>query len=160
MIDLLNDVAEMLEDGEPAAWAHLMGSEKYPKLKGIALFYPMQGSTLVVVSVEGLPGEGFYGLHIHEGLSCTGNRMDPFADAGTHFNPGGEAHPNHAGDLPPLLSDKGKAYLAFVTGRFIPSEVIGRTMIIHDMPDDFTSQPAGNAGNKIACGEIESNRVR
>ena len=52
------------------------------------------------------------------------------------------------------------AYLAFVTGRFIPKEVIGRTMIIHNMPDDFISQPAGNAGSKIACGEIQSSRVR
>jgi len=85
---------------------------------------------------------------------------DPFADAGLHFNPASREHPEHAGDLPPLLSDAGRAYLAFVTGRFVPKEVIGRTMIIHDMPDGFTGQPAGNAGSKIACGEIQANRVK
>lgn len=160
MVDLLNDVAEMLEDGEPQAWAYLRGNSSYPDLKGVALFYPIQGSTLVVVAAEGLPGNGFYGLHIHEGRSCTGNMEDSFADAGTHFNPEKKEHPEHAGDLPLLLSDGGIAYLAFVTGRFIPKEVIGRTMIIHNMPDDYTSQPAGNAGSKIACGEIQANRVR
>ena len=160
MMNLLNKVTEILENGEPQAWTYLTGNSRYPDLKGIALFYPVQGSTLVVVAVEGLPGPGFYGLHIHEGRSCTGNMKDPFADAGPHFNPTSREHPKHAGDLPPLLSNEGIAYLAFVTGRFIPKEVIGRTMIIHNMPDDFISQPAGNAGSKIACGEIQSSRVR
>ena len=160
MMDLLNEVAEILEDGKPQAWAYIMGADNYLDLKGVVLFYPMKDASLVVVSVEGLPGTGFYGLHIHEGRSCTGNMEDPFADAGLHFNPANREHPEHAGDLPPLLSNEGMAYLAFVTGRFIPKELIGRTIIIHDMPDDFTSQPSGNAGRKIACGEIQSNRVR
>ena len=159
-MDFLNEVAELLEDGKPQAWSYLMGNKDYEKLKAVALFYPIKGSTLVVVAAKGLPGDGFYGLHIHEGRSCTGNMTDSFADAGTHFNPKKTEHPDHAGDLPPLLSDGGKAYLAFVTGRFIPKEVIGRTMIIHSMPDDFTSQPAGNAGMKIGCGEIVANRIR
>ena len=42
------------------------------------------------------------------------------------------------------------------TDRFQPQDVVGRTVIIHDQPDDFTSQPSGNSGEKIACGEIES----
>lgn len=150
----------MLENGVPQAWACLMGSDSYPDLKGIALFYPIQDGSFIVVTAEGLPGDGFYGFHIHDGYSCTGNMSDPFANAGTHFNPEEKEHPEHAGDLPPLLSDRGMAYLSFVTGRFIPKEVIGKTMIIHDMPDDFVSQPSGNAGNKIACGEIQANRMR
>ena len=46
------------------------------------------------------------------------------------------------------------AYMCVYTDRFTISEIIGRTVIIHNMLDDFTSQPSGNAGEKIACGEI------
>lgn len=154
MMTMLKYVAELLEEGRPAAWACLQGSNAYPALKGTALFYPMGMSTLIIVVAEGLPGSGFYGLHIHEGEVCTGNDQDPFANAGVHYNPDQKEHPNHAGDLPPLLSDGGMAYLAFVTGRFMPEEVIGNTMIIHDMADDFKSQPSGNSGMKIGCGVI------
>lgn len=42
----------------------------------------------------------------------------------------------------------------FSTERFQVHEVIGKTVIVHEKPDDFVSQPSGNAGQKIACGEI------
>lgn len=157
MMTLLNYALDVLAGGDPGAWAYLQGSSEYPDLKGLALFYPMGSSTLVVVTVQGLPGTGFHGLHIHEGGNCIGDAKDPFAAAGAHFNPENTEHPNHAGDLPPLLSDGGTAFLATVTGRFTPEEVIGRTMIIHAMADDFRSQPAGDSGMKIACGEIVAN---
>lgn len=95
-----------------------------------------------------------FGFHIHSGSRCSGNGSDPFADTDGHYNPGGCEHPYHAGDMPPLFGSDGCAYLVFLTNRFTVNEVIGRTVVIHDMPDDFTSQPAGNAGNKIACGVI------
>lgn len=63
-------------------------------------------------------------------------------------------HPEHEGDLPPLLSDKGTAWMMVYTTRFFPEEVVGKTVVIHDMPDDFRTQPSGNSGEKIACGEI------
>ena len=65
-----------------------------------------------------------------------------------------EEHPKHAGDLPPLLANDGVAWSAVYTDRFYPEEVIGRTVVIHGMGDDFHSQPSGNSGVKIACGEI------
>lgn len=71
-----------------------------------------------------------------------------------HYNPNHTEHPNHAGDLPPLLSNNGYAFLGFYTNRFHPEDVIGRTIIIHVNPDDFVSQPSGNAGEMIACGVI------
>ena len=43
----------------------------------------------------------------------------------------------------------------FLTDRFTLKEIIGRTVVIHSMPDDFTSQPSGNSGEKIACGVIK-----
>jgi Cu-Zn family superoxide dismutase len=48
----------------------------------------------------------------------------------------------------------GNAIMAVKTNRFSIHEIIGRTVVIHSQPDDFTSQPAGNAGTKIACGVI------
>ena len=122
-------------------------------LKGTVKFYPVNCGTLVVAEVTGLPKSetGFFALHIHEGERCSGVG---FADTLGHFNPTGAEHPRHAGDLPPLLSQNGRAFLAVETNRFSVWEIIGRTVVIHSGADDFHTQPAGNAGNKIACGVI------
>ena len=79
---------------------------------------------------------------------------DPLANAMSHYNPDGCVHPYHAGDLPPLFGNDGLALSLFLTNRFSVDEVIGRTVIIHDHPDDFVTQPSGNSGAKIACGVI------
>ena len=71
-----------------------------------------------------------------------------------HLNPGDCPHPHHAGDLPPLFGCAGRALLAVYTDRFRVPEILGRTVVIHSGPDDFTSQPAGNSGSKIACSVI------
>ena len=54
---------------------------------------------------------GFFGFHIHEGNACTGDAEDPFADTKGHYNPEKEEHPRHAGDLPPVLSNDGTAWM-------------------------------------------------
>lgn len=79
---------------------------------------------------------------------------NPFADVMTHYDPNGCGHLYHAGDLLPLFGNDGLAFCAFLTNRFPVDEVIGRTVIVHDHPDDFTTQPSGNSGTKIACGVI------
>lgn len=61
---------------------------------------------------------------------------------------------NMPGDLPPLLSTHGAACSAVYTGRFYPDDVVGRTVVIHMNPDDFKTQPSGDSGEMIACGEI------
>ena len=142
----------------PDGVAQIRGGEEAPGLTGQVKFYQEKGRVLVVVELSGLPREnesGFFALHIHEGGSCGG---EGFAETGGHFNPTGADHPGHAGDLPPLLSCGGEAYLALRTNRFRVRDVIGRTVVIHSGPDDLHSQPAGNAGSKIACGEICSRR--
>lgn len=137
----------------PNAVAQIHGSSDYPHLKGLVRFYQRRQCVLIEANVQGLPNTetGFFGFHIHAGGSCTGTA---FADTGSHYNPPEAPHPTHAGDLPPLLSCKGHAYLAVATGRFRLADIIGRTVVIHDGPDDFHTQPAGNAGTKIACGVI------
>ena len=99
---------------------------------------------------------GFFGFHIHEGNACTGDAEDPFADTKGHYNPEKEEHPRHAGDLPPVLSNDGTAWMEIYTGRFYPMDVVGRTIVLHEMPDDFKTQPSGDSGMKIACGEIKA----
>lgn len=144
----------------PKAQAAISGSAQYPDIRGTASFYPVENGTLVITEVQGLPftpgacNARIFALHIHEGSSCTGNAQDPFANTGGHYNPDKCEHPKHAGDLPPLFGNEGYAWGAVVTNRFDIDEVIGRTIIIHAGPDDFTTQPSGNAGAKIACGVI------
>ena len=65
-------------------------------------------------------------------------------------------HPRHAGDLPPVLSNDGTAWMEIYTGRFYPMDVVGRTIVLHEMPDDFKTQLSGDSGMKIACGEIKA----
>ena len=77
-----------------------------------------------------------------------------FADSMAHYNPQDCEHPYHAGDRPPLFGNNGYAYFVFLTGRFKVCEIIGKTVIIHLHPDDFHTQPSGDSGTKIACGEI------
>lgn len=138
----------------PDAVAAIKGGERAPDLRGDVKFYQKERGVLVAACVTGLPKEnptGFFGFHIHEGNACAGA---DFADTLSHWNPEKLPHPKHAGDLPPLLSCRGEANMTVLTDRFTVEEILGRTVVIHDRPDDFTTQPAGNAGRKIACGVI------
>lgn len=138
----------------PSAIAVIRGSDAYPNLYGQVRFYPRPNCVMVEADIRGLPDteNGFFGFHIHEGEGCSGAN---FADTGSHYNPNTMPHPLHAGDLPSLMYCRGGAYLKVATCRFDIEEIIGRTVVIHNMPDDFNSQPAGNAGTKIACGVIQ-----
>lgn len=145
----------------PNAAAILKGSENYPQIKGSVMFYSTCGGVIVRSEIMGLPDDEtecdnrIFAFHIHSGDSCQGNHSDFFADVGGHYNPNNCTHPYHADDMPPLFSVKGKALSVFLTDRFTLKEIIGKTVIIHGSPDDFTTQPSGNAGEKIACGVIQ-----
>ena len=146
----------------PHATAVIGGSTWYPAIKGLVRFFQTDAGVVVATEITGLPAPTeectapVFGFHIHGGGSCTGNATDPFADALTHYNPAVCPHPYHAGDLPPLFGNNGFAFSVVLTDRFTVSEIIGKTIIVHSKPDDFTTQPAGNSGNKIACGIIQS----
>lgn len=154
-----NDYVSVLKR-RPDAAAIIKGSMNYPDIYGKVMFYQLPRSVLVRAEISGLPkGDGLcaspiYAFHIHGGTSCSGNETDPFADAQSHYNPKNCPHPYHSGDLPPIFSVNGTAFSVFLTDRFILSEVIGKAIIVHGSTDDFTTQPSGNAGEKIACGII------
>ncbi len=146
----------------PYAFAKIKGNNDYTHINGFAFFYKLQTGILVSLQLNGLPTSNnickkpIFAVHIHSGGNCTGNNADPFADAMTHYNPNSCTHPYHAGDLPPIFGVNGLGFSAFLTNRFTTEEIIGKTIIIHSAPDDFTTQPSGNSGIKIACGVITS----
>ena len=139
---------------KPQAISLIKGGNSAPAVIGIVKFYQKQNCVLVVAHIKNLPptNMGFFGFHIHEGSDCGGIG---FLDSKSHYNPDDAAHPKHAGDLPPLMLCGNKAHFSVLTDRFNVADILGRTVVIHDMPDDFTSQPSGNSGQKIACGIIK-----
>jgi len=124
--------------------------------------FTQQGKDVVVnAEVHGIPGNGLHGIHIHEGSECL---APEFNTAGGHFAPNGNPHacpptePRHAGDLGNIEVVDGTGSLNQVTDQISlgtgPTSVIGRTVILHEGEDDCTTQPSGNSGARIACGQI------
>ncbi len=157
----MNDNLCTILTRRPDAVAFLNGSETYKAIRGQVFFYELVDSVLVRAEVSGLPqsnghcDDPIFAFHIHDGTQCSGTPQNPFSNAGMHYNPNRCQHPYHAGDMPPLFGVNGSALLLFLTNRFHMWEIIGKTVIIHAKPDDFTTQPSGNSGEKIACGVIQ-----
>ena len=150
----------MLKKFFTSAKANIKGGKMFPKITGTVLFKETSQGVLVTAKISNLPQSNtnckgrFFGFHIHEGNSCTGDKTDEFKNSKGHLNSNMCPHPFHTGDFPPLLENNGYAYSKFLTNKFKISEIIGKVIIIHDLPDDFTTQPSGNSGTKIACGII------
>jgi len=151
-------------DELPRATAALQPT-KGSKAFGEATFEEVAGGRVrVIVFAQGLKPNAMHGFHIHEAGDCGSG--DGMSTKG-HFNPYGKPHGNpssgerHAGDLPALMSDKGgrakvDVTLDVITVRAGPASVVGRGLIIHADPDDYKTQPTGNAGARIACGVIKA----
>lgn len=127
---------------------------------GVVRFENVTGGVRIVASIDGLtPGK--HGINIHE----YGDVSAPDgASTGRHFNPthkehGGPDHlERHAGDLGNVVADQtGHAdyeridSIIKLTG---PDTIIGRSVVIHALPDDYKTQPTGNSGGRVACGVI------
>jgi superoxide dismutase, Cu-Zn family len=138
---------------------------KGSKAFGEATFEAVAGNKVrVVVFAQGLRPDAEHGFHIHEAGDCSsGDGMS----AKGHFNPHGKphGHPNsaerHAGDLPSLRAGKdGRAKLDVTVDAISighgAGNIVGRGLIIHADPDDYKTQPTGNAGARIACGVIKA----
>lgn len=119
----------------------------------------------IIASVRGLPA-GSYAMHLHSVGRCIG---PDFASAGPHFNPAAKQHGRdnsmgaHAGDLPNLdVSEKGVGTVNLILPglRLIGGDAPlldddGAAVLLHAKPDDYRTDPAGNAGSRIACGEVK-----
>lgn len=124
--------------------------------------------TMIVVDVRyditGItPGET-RGFHVHEVGDCS---APDAASAGPHFNPGSHEHGpmehpmSHAGDLGNVTANPAGRAEGLITGLTKLSltsgaagNIVGRAVVVHAQADDLTSQPAGNAGARVACGVI------
>ncbi|MTI49266.1 MAG: superoxide dismutase family protein [Firmicutes bacterium] len=148
------------------ARADIQGGPLAPNLKGYVVFTPAPNGTNVCAHITGLPSYkpaengqapiGPHGFHIHDKGNCSiGDSEEPFQDAGGHWNPNDQPHGNHAGDFPVLFSNNGRANMCFFTNKFTVTDIIGKSIIIHQNPDDYRSQPSGNAGKRLACGIIK-----
>lgn len=140
----------------PYAIAIVRGATQNLQLYGKVKFYKVDNGTFVVAEFIGLPLESsFLAFHIHNGNACTGNTEDEFANSGTHLNFNFLEHPLHTGDFPVLINNGGNAWEAFYTDRFMPENVIGYPVVVHEKTDDYHTQPSGGSGRKIGCGIIK-----
>ena len=147
---------------EPLRATAQLQPTKGSKTIGEATFEEVNGKVHAVIYVQGLKPGQEHGLHIHEVGDCSSG--DGMSTKG-HFNPYGKPHAHagtperHAGDLPVLKAAKnGRAkvdvMLDVITIAPGPASIVGRGLIVHADPDDYRTQPTGNAGARIACGVI------
>lgn len=129
---------------------------------GTVTFTKEEGGMRVVAHFEGVP-PGEHGFHIHENGDCS---APDASSAGGHFNPTGmphagpEAMQRHIGDLGNITADSsGLAHKEYVDPMLTfegANSILGKGVILHADPDDYTSQPTGAAGARISCGVIET----
>ncbi len=146
--------------GQPQAQAAM--SDPQGKSLGTVTMTQFPQGLLIHGALEGLK-PGWHAIHVHENGACT----PTFAAAGGHFNPGGGQHgidaaPTHAGDLPNFWVDEtGKGGFEYVThsmtlgdGQASLFKPGGTSVVVHAQQDDYASEPAGNSGDRVACGVI------
>lgn len=119
----------------------------------------------VVADLQGLSPGGVHGFHVHETGDCS---APDASSAGGHFNPQGTPHgapdqpleQRHAGDLGNIEAglDGTAQYRRLMPGLQLEGahSIVGKAVVVHAQADDFTSQPAGDSGPRLACGVIET----
>ncbi|TWT19306.1 superoxide dismutase family protein [Luteimonas marina] len=130
---------------------------------GTLAFAIVDGGIRVTGEVTGLAPGSEHGFHVHENGDCS---APDATSAGGHFNPAATDHgrvghgAHHAGDSDNIVAnDQGVAAVdtllqGATLGDGEPTEIIGRGVIVHADPDDYATQPTGNAGARLACGVI------
>jgi Cu-Zn family superoxide dismutase len=136
-------------------------------VRGTVTFSQVADGVAVIAEVTGLPPNSKHGFHVHEkgdlsspDLMSTGPHWDPHA---THVHGAPATQPVHAGDMGNLTTDGGGTAKLEMTIKGITIDdpqtgVVGRAVIVHAKPDDYSSQPSGNAGARVAGGLIEAKK--
>ena len=134
-------------------------------LEGEVVFTEEDGEVSMTAIISGLP-EGQHAIHIHETADCSA--ADGSSEGG-HWNPTFEQHGKwgddegyHKGDIGNFdVDENGNGTINMTTDEWCigcgdeEKDIIGKAIIVHDGVDDYVSQPAGDAGNRIGCGIIE-----
>jgi Cu-Zn family superoxide dismutase len=147
--------------------------------EAVAQIAPTQGNTVtgslaltpaaegvrISGAIQGLKPDAEFGFHIHEKGDCS---APDGSSAGAHFNPAQAQHGNpasgahHAGDMVNIRSNgEGVAQVdTTVAGTALHgdpnADVMGKAIVVHESPDDYTTQPSGNSGKRVACGVISA----
>jgi len=132
-------------------------------VSGTATFTEKNGTVTFTTKISGLK-PGVHGIHIHEKADCSAADV---ASAGGHWNPTHTKHgkwtdaEHHKGDIGNITADEnGNATMTLKTTEWCigcgdeTKDILGKGLIVHANPDDFTTQPTGNAGGRIACSAI------
>jgi superoxide dismutase, Cu-Zn family len=148
-----------------------------PAAEAVAQIAPTQGNTVtgslalaqsaegvhITGSIQGLKPDAEFGFHVHEKGDCT---APDGSSAGGHFNPTQAQHGNptgathHAGDMLNIKSNGEGVAQVDVTAAGTSlhgdagTDVMGKAIVVHESPDDYTTQPSGNSGKRVACGVI------
>jgi superoxide dismutase, Cu-Zn family len=150
---------------EPSLVAHAQIKNQKGDIVGNADLMETRGGLLIKLALQNMKA-GQHAVHVHEVGRCD----PPFTTAGAHFNPDHQKHgilvgTGHAGDLPNLhIPDSGALEVEFLTTKATlekgkPDSLLdqdGSSLVVHAAADDYQSDPAGNSGDRIACGVITS----
>lgn len=134
------------------------------EIAGTITFTETDGKVTMTANISGLES-GNHAIHIHALGDCS---AEDGSSAGGHWNPTNEDHgkwgvaPFHIGDIGNIKADSnGKGTISRETDLWCincddeAKNIVGKAIIIHEGPDDFSSQPSGAAGDRIGCGEIK-----
>lgn len=141
-------------------------SKSSSTVTGTATFIEKNGTVTFVAKISGLK-PGIHAIHIHEKSDCS---SADGSSAGGHWNPTFKKHGKwddseyHKGDIGNFTADeKGNGSITLTTSEWCigcgdaTKDILGKGLIVHAGPDDFVTQPAGNAGARIACSGIIQN---
>jgi Cu-Zn family superoxide dismutase len=150
----------------PATALVALGPTKDSKVSGtLTLTQETSGGVSIVGQVGNLEPGSKHGFHVHEKGDCS---APDGSSAGGHFNPTAQAHGNptaadgmhHLGDIVNIEADATGTAQVRVTipGATLhdegPNDLMRKGVIVHAAPDDYTTQPSGNSGARLACGAI------
>lgn len=140
-------------------------SKSNSEVSGNAVFTEENGEVTMTAVVDGLE-EGMHAIHLHENADCS---ADDASSAGGHWNPTFDKHGEwgdpegyHRGDIGNFEVDSnGSGTVTMTTDQWCigcddeTKNIVGTAVVIHDGVDDFTSQPSGDAGTRVGCGEVD-----
>lgn len=141
----------------------VLASASDSKVSGELSFAPTDQGVHITGRITGLKPDSTHGFHIHEHGDCS---TPDASSAGGHFNPTQQPHGHpaqgqrHAGDLPNQTANAEGVVTVDVLAHDVKlgtggsTDILGGAVIVHAQPDDYSSQPSGNAGARIACGVI------
>jgi len=132
-------------------------------VSGKATFIEKDGKVSFVANIAGLK-PGVHAIHIHEKSDCSAADA---SSAGGHWNPTFKSHGKwgsasyHKGDIGNFTADaSGNGTITLTTNEWCigcgdnTKDILGKGLIVHEGADDFTTQPTGNAGGRVACSAI------